>query len=363
MKRSKAKCIGILTSGGDCPGLNAAIRGVAKAAKNTYGMEIVGILDGFTGLVENRIIKMTDADMTDLLTRGGTILGTSRNKPHRMPGADGKKRDMIGAAVETYRRLGLDCLVCIGGDGTAKNAMRLMKKGVNVLTLPKTIDNDIVETDITFGYDSAVAIATEAIDRLHTTASSHHRIILVDIMGHNAGWLALAASLAGGADVCLIPEIPFRFSSVVEALKRRRDRGSRFSLVSVAEGAVAARKLNKLNKRRRKADKEKRACAMSSRELAPLLSEALGIDARVTSLGHVQRGGIPTPTDRLLATQLGTAAARLISEGKFGIMVAVKGDQMVPVPLEKVAGRKKTIPLDHPMIQTARLINLCLGDE
>jgi len=236
---------------------------------------------------------------------------------------------MTGAAIETYRRLDLDCLVCIGGGGTAKVAMHLKKSGLNVLTLPKTIDNDVAETDVTFGFDSAMSIATEALDRLHTTASSHQRIILVDMMGHNTGWLALGASLSGGADVCLIPEIPYHLDRVVEAVAVRREKGRRFSLVAVAEGAV---------------------------------EKALGMESRVTTLGHVQRGGIPSPTDRLLATQLGVKAARLIAEGAYGTMVAIRGEELVPVPLEQVAGRKRTVPLDHPWIQTARLIGLSLGD-
>lgn len=410
MPPSKARCIGILTSGGDCPGLNAAIRGVAKAADGFYGMEVLGILDGFTGLIENRVIHLGDRELSGLLTLGGTILGTSRNKPHRMPMADGSKRDMTGAAVANYRRLHLDCLVCLGGDGTAKNALVLKEAGLNVLMIPKTIDNDVVETDVTFGYDSAMTIATEAIDRLHTTASSHQRIMLVDLMGHNAGWLALGASLAGGADVCLIPEIPFRLDSLIEALEHRRQSGRRFSLISVAEGArptgdacngeilegfaggrgkpKAKDKGEKIkgkdkgkekgkpgekgrgkdadkdqdDGREKPAERDDDGRGISSAMLAPLLEKALGLEARVTTLGHVQRGGIPTPNDRLLATQLGTAAADLVAQGHYNVMVAVRGNQIVPVPLELVAGRKKTIPLDHPLIRTARLVGMCLGD-
>ena len=353
--KRQPRTIGILTSGGDCPGLNAAIRGVAKAVIGTYGMDVIGILDGFTGLVENRVIHLHEHELVGLLTLGGTILGTSRNKPHKMPLADGTFHDMTGAAVENYHRLKLDGLVCIGGGGTAKNALRLQKAGLNVITLPKTIDNDVVETDVSFGYDTAMHIATEAVDRLHTTASSHQRIILVDIMGHNAGWLALGASLAGGADVCLIPEIPFRVEKVIESLAQRRTRGRRFSIVSVAEGArpYAAAEIE--------AGSES-VPPITSALIAIQLQEALGLETRVTTLGHVQRGGMPTSTDRLLATQLGCTAARLISEGVFGVMVAVKGNAFVPVPLERVAGFRKTIPLDDPMIEAARLIGLCLGD-
>lgn len=369
---SKARAIGILTSGGDCPGLNAAIRGVAKAAQGTYGMQVIGFVDGFNGLVENRVMPLTDRELTGLLTLGGTILGTSRNKPHKMPRPDGTTADMTGACVETYRRLGLDCLVCIGGGGTAKNALKLKEAGLNVVNLPKTIDNDVAETDVTFGYDSAMTIATEAIDRLHTTASSHQRIMLVDIMGHNAGWLALAASLAAGADVCLIPEIPYRLDCIIRALEDRRARSRRFSLVAVAEGARPAADQKGLpgaddNAKGGDTDKKHKHAPetehLSSAELAVILEQAVGMETRVTTLGHVQRGGVPTPTDRLLATQLGITAARLIAKGRYGVMVAVKGTEFLPVPLEKVAGRKKTIPLDHPMIETAGMMGLCLGDE
>ncbi|MBN1867124.1 ATP-dependent 6-phosphofructokinase [Candidatus Sumerlaeota bacterium] len=365
--------IGILTAGGDCPGLNAAIRGVAKAAIGTYGMDVVGILDGFTGLVQNRVIHLSDRELTGLLTLGGTMLGTSRDKPHRMAMPDGSTRDMTGAAVETYRRLNLDCLVCIGGDGTAKNALNLAQAGVHIVMLPKTIDNDVAETDITFGHDSARAIATEAIDRLHTTASSHSRIMVVNIMGNNAGWLALGASLAGGADVCLIPEIPYRMESVFDALRRRIAKGRRFSLVSLAEGShpvptkagkrgSAAGKGKKGAKESKSAGKKGPSRATSSRKLAQQIEDELDIPTRVTTLGYVQRGGIPTPTDRLLATQMGTAATRLIVAGRFGVMVALQGGRTVPVALEEVAFKKKTVPLDHPLIEAARLIGLCLGD-
>ena len=356
MSTRKAKCIGVLTSGGDCPGLNAAIRGVAKAASGTYGMEVIGILDGFTGLVENRVMPLTDRELSGLLTLGGTILGTSRNKPHKYPGPDGTLRDMTGACVETYRRLGLDCLVCIGGGGTAKNALQLKKAGLNVVNLPKTIDNDVAETDVTFGYDSAMTIATEAIDRLHSTASSHQRIMLVDLMGHNAGWLALGASIAGGADVCLIPEVPFRVDLIVSALRERREKGRRFSIVSIAEGAVPAEDTDAPEL------VDGSPTTPLSARLGAILSDAIGVETRVTTLGHVQRGGMPSPTDRILATQLGVAAAKMIAEGLYGVMAAVRNNEIVPVPLEKVAGSKKTIPLDHPLIETARLIGICLGD-
>ena len=378
MPPSKARCIGILTSGGDCPGLNAAIRGVAKAANGFYGMEVLGILDGFTGLIENRVIHLGDRELSGLLTQGGTVLGTSRNKPHRMPMADGSKRDMTGAAVANYRRLHLDCLICIGGDGTAKNALVLKEAGLNVLMIPKTIDNDVAETDVTFGYDSAMYIATEAIDRLHTTASSHQRIMLVDLMGHNAGWLALGAGIAGGADVILIPEIPYSVECIAEAIRRRVRSGSNFSIVAVAEGArdpadAVAFAQAEARKRAALPPEEIQAAvaglaaveaahAGNPLRLAAKLEELTGLESRVTILGYVQRGGTPSAADRLLATRLGSAGADLIRDGVFGVMVAARGDGTEPVPLELVAGKRKPVPPDHAWVLTARHVGTCLGD-
>ena len=373
MKKSKTKSIGILTSGGDCPGLNAAIRGVAKAALNEYGMQVIGILDGFRGLVENRTIPLDDAAVSGILTHGGTLLGTSRDKPKKML-MGGEMMDMTATAVKNAQRLGIDCLVCLGGGGTQKNALHLHKTGgLNVLTLPKTIDNDVPETDISFGYDTAMAIATEAIDRLHTTASSHQRLIVCEIMGHNSGWLALGAGVAGGADVILIPEIPYDLDIISTFLKDRRRSGKRFSIIALAEGAYSKdeKPVEEKEEKAPKSGKDKKhkpelTFALveepKASRLARNLQRMTGTDARVTSLGHIQRGGIPTPTDRFLCTQLGTTAARLLAEGVYNVMVAVKGDKCVPVPLEKVAGTKKTVPPDHPWIQSARLVGTCFGN-
>ena len=234
MGRSKTRCIGILTAGGDCPGLNAAIRAVTKAALREFDMKVFGIYDGFRGLVENRTVVLDDAAVSGILTAGGTILGTSRDKPHKML-MGGKTRDMTEVAVENAHRLQIDCLVCLGGGGTQKNALRLQQAGINVMTLPKTIDNDVSGTDVTFGYDTARLIATEAIDRLHTTATSHHRIIVCEIMGHNAGWLALASGVAGGADVILIPELPYDLEVVAQYIRERRRSGKRFSIIAVSD--------------------------------------------------------------------------------------------------------------------------------
>jgi 6-phosphofructokinase 1 len=413
MPKSKTRCVGILTSGGDCPGLNAAIRGVVKAAIGGYGIKCVGILDGFRGLVENRTIPLDDRAVSGVLTMGGTILGTSRDKPHKMP-MGGKVCDMTSVAVENAKRLQIDCLVCLGGAGTQKNANRLRVAGLNVVTLPKTIDNDIWNTDTTFGYDTALDIASEAIDRLHTTATSHQRIIVVEIMGHKAGWLTLGAGIAGGADVILLPEIPYDEMRVAEHLLERSRHGKRFSIVAVAEGArsleeakaaaqaetaKAERKKEKKDRRKqqRKPADEAEARVRKAAEidddytptetvlikrgagapveatfhsvqepkasrLARALQRLTGTEARVTTLGHVQRGGTPSASDRMLCTRLGTTAAELIAAGRYGCMVAVKGDDIVPVPLEDVAGKLKLVPQDHAMVRSARLVGTCMGD-
>ena len=393
--KNKTRCIGILTAGGDCPGLNAAIRGVAKAALH-FGIKVVGIQDGFRGLVENRTVLLTDPMVSGILTTGGTLLGTSRDKPHKMQ-MGSKMMDMTDVAIANARRLQIDCLVCLGGNGTQKNALHLARRGgLNVLTLPKTIDNDVAETDTTFGFDTAMHIATEAIDRLHTTATSHHRIIVCEIMGHSAGWLALGAGIAGGADVILIPEIPYDMKSVVESLVARRQHGKRFSIIAVAEGAIsrseaAARdaasgdsdgeKARGRDKKERKAAKKAKAAKKSGDEPAILgpdgvhlvqepmasriareIQQLTGIEARVTSLGHVQRGGSPTAADRLLCTRLGTRAGQLLKDGVYNVMVAVKGDDCVAVPLESVAGVTKRVTEDHPWVHTARLVGTCLGE-
>jgi 6-phosphofructokinase 1 len=374
---SKIKRIGILTAGGDSPGLNAAIRGVGKAALGYYGMEIVGFRDGFRGLVENRRINLDRTALSGILTVGGTILGTSRDKPHRME-IDGRTKDMTGVIKENLKKWGIDCVVCLGGGGTQKSALRLHKAGINVITLPKTIDNDVAMTDATFGYATALDIATEAIDRLHSTAHSHHRIIVAEIMGHRAGWLTLGAGLAGGADVVLIPEIPYDVEKIAEAIGQRSKRGSNFSIVAVAEGAMSrddARTFDAADKKLERAktlnDKiaAKRAIAAlevrhqdNTLRLTHHLEELTQLESRVTILGHVQRGGTPCAADRILATRLGTACADLIAKGQFGVMVASRGEFAEPVPLNQVAGKRKSVPRDHPWIETARRLGTCLGD-
>ncbi len=375
-----AKQIGILTAGGDSPGLNAAIRGVGKAAGGAFGMNVIGFRDGFRGLVENRTVFLDRAALSGILTLGGTILGTSRDKPHRMP-MGGKEMDMTDVIVANYEKHNLDALVCLGGGGTQKNAYRLMQKGLNVITLPKTIDNDVARTDVTFGFDTALSIATQAIDRLHSTAHSHHRIIVVEVMGHNAGWLALGAGIAGGADVILIPEIPYDVDKVAEAILERSRSGKGFSIVAVSEGAIEKSDYEaihaieeQIRAAREKGDKalrkklRKKLDALyahqgdSTVRLARRLEELTRLESRVTILGHLQRGGTPTAADRLLATRLGTACADYVEKGVFGVMVAARGEYTEPVPLEEVAGHRKTVPIDHPWIVSARRIGTNMGD-
>ncbi len=370
-----SKCVGILTAGGDCPGLNAAIRAVARPLIDLYGTDVLGFRDGFRGLVENRYVRFEPGSLSGMLTIGGTILGTSRDKPHKMI-VGNAEMDMTDVAVENYQKQHLDALVCLGGGGTQKNALRLAQKGLNIITLPKTIDNDVGCTDLSFGFDTAVSIATDAIDRLHSTAESHNRVILVGIMGHNAGWLTLGSGIAGGADVILIPEIPYDVSAVADAIIARTRKGKRFSILAVAEGAIERLRKDKGSKSKN-AKKEKKLSDEDAElveallpvggentvRLARDLQERTGIEMRITSLGHLQRGGTPSATDRLLATRLGTACAQLIQERKYGVMVALRGSDTVPVPLEEVAGNRKTVPVDHPWIQAARLVGTSLGDH
>jgi 6-phosphofructokinase len=372
----KTKRIGILTAGGDSPGLNAAIRGFGKAAL-TNGWEIVGFRDGIRGLVENRTVTLDSRALSGILTVGGTILGTSRDKVHKFQVGD-EVIDARKIVVENCEKLGIDAVVLLGGGGTAKNAMRLADAGLNVITLPKTIDNDIARTDTSFGFATAMEIATEAVDRLHSTAHSHHRIILSEIMGHRAGWLTLGAGIAGGADVILLPEIPYTVESVAETIKRRMKNGSTFSVVAVAEGArdvrdaadyEAARLLVKAAttpEAQRAAKAHLANVEDSQREhtfkLARELEAATGLESRVSILGYVQRGGIPCAADRLLASRLGTAAAEAVAQGQFGCMVAARGEGTELVPLEEVAGKIKLVPTDHEWIHTARMLHTGLGD-
>ncbi len=369
------KSIGILTAGGDSPGLNAAIRGIGKAAIRSHDMNVLGFRDGFRGLMQNRFVRLDGETLSGILTKGGTILGAGREKPHKMD-VGGQVMDMTNVMLENFEALALDALICLGGGGTAKNALRLSQSGMPVLTLPKTIDNDVWGTDMTFGFDTALNIATEAIDRLHSTAHSHHRIIVVEVMGHNAGWLALGAGVAGGADVILIPEIPYSVEAIAKSILERKAAGSTFSIVVVSEGAMECTEHDRMQALKAlvksgagdadRAAEEYAALAdlqpSGTDRLAHSLEELTGLEARVTILGHVQRGGTPSPVDRLLATRLGIAAAHLVAADVSGVMVAIRGDETVPVPLGEVAGKRRAVPVDHPWIDAARSLGVGFGD-
>jgi len=361
MKRSTR--VGLVTSGGDCQGLNAAIRGVGKALMQYVdNVEVFGMYDGYRGLIDSDYKYMEDRDFSGILTEGGTILGTSRQR--YIPGkaiVDEQGNDLMPAMLDTYNRLNLDCLVVMGGNGTQKSAKLLMDAGMNVVTLPKTIDNDIWGTDTTFGFQSAVDIGSNVIDYIHSTASSHSRIFLVELMGRDAGWLTLNAGIASGADIILIPEIPYDFDKIVGGIEQRKKRGRNFTIIAVAEGAVSITD-KQLSEEERRRVKEASGHSTISYHLASQLEKITGQETRVTVPGHYQRGGPPCPYDRILATQFGTAAAKLIRERKYGYMVGIQHGEIVPVPLEDAASRTKFLPTDHPLIQVARDIGIFFGD-
>ena len=344
-KKNKPQRIGILTAGGDCPGINAAIRGVGKTAIVKYGMTVFGISDGFLGMINNEYAELTERDLSGILTMGGTILGTSREKPFKSTGKkknDVNKPDLI---KKHYEKLGLDCLVCIGGNGTLKTASLLSKEGLHVVGIPKTIDNDVWGTDITFGFDSAVNIATEAIDRLHSTANSHKRIMLIELMGHNAGWIALYSGIAAGGDVILIPEIPYNENKIAEYLLRRSRENKPYSIVVVAEGIMNPGKERSV------------AHYLSNR-----ISEITGLETRETVLGYIQRGGTPSPMDRVLATRYGTAAADMIAGRDYGKMIALRNNVIVSVPLSETAGKLNLVDPFDPLVIQSRSMGTSFGD-
>jgi 6-phosphofructokinase 1 len=352
--------IGLLTGGGDAPGLNAVIRAVVKAAASR-GIEIVGIEDGFAGLIEpGRSRPLTLRDMPGILRRGGTILGTTnRRNPLAYAVPPGGVVDHSARSVQTFHDLGLDALVVIGGDGTLAIAHEFHQRGIPLVAVPKTIDNDIVETDCTFGFDSAVGFATDAIDRLHTSAESHHRIMVVEVMGRYTGWIALHAGIAGGADIIVIPEIPYRLEPLVQLILARERLGARFSIVVAAEGARPVGG-DVIVQEPGSAAAAERLGGIGAR-LAAELETATGKEARSVLLGHLQRGGPPTSADRVLATRFGARAVELVTEGKWGTMVALHGQDLVPVPLAAVAGRIRTVPLDCDLIRLARAIGMGFG--
>lgn len=363
MQKSVTKTCGILTSGGDAPGLNAAIRGVARTAIDVYGMKVIGFEHGYRGLIENRSRILQPSEFSGILAQGGTILGTSREKPFKDKNwCDDGGICAVDMIKDTYRKMELDCLVVLGGNGTNTTGALLSQEGLNVIGLPKTIDNDIVETDITFGFHTALCVATDAIDRLHSTASSHNRVMVIEVMGHKAGWLSLYSGVAGGGDVVLLPEIPYRIESIARHLEARVKSGKTFSIIVVAEGALSVEEA-KMDKKTYKKTREAMSGSGSiGYRVAREIEAATGQEARVTVLGYLQRGGTPVAFDRVLASQFGTAAANMLADGDYGKMVALRDNQLVGVPLEKVANRIKTVPLDHRMIETARDVGTCLGD-
>ena len=355
------KRIGILTSGGDCPGLNAAIRGVAKASYGMFECEIIGIKEGFKGLINDEYKVMQPSDFSGILTRGGTILGTARTPFKKMRLIEEDNVDKVKNMVDNYEKLKLDCLVTLGGNGTHKNANLLREEGLNIIGLPKTIDNDIWGTDMTFGFHSAVDIATEVIDRIHTTADSHDRVMLVELMGHKAGWLTLYAGIAGGADVILIPEIPYSEEAVIESLRKRHTKGKNFSILAVAEGALNVEEAH-LTKKEFTKVRENMPYPTVSYRLADEITKALGVETRVTIPGHQQRGGSPSPYDRILATNLGAYAAELIAEEKYGRTVALVNNSITSNPLEEVSGKLKLVDKENHMIVTGKLVGVGFGE-
>jgi 6-phosphofructokinase 1 len=336
--------VGILSAGGDCPGINAAIRGVGKTAIIEYGMKVIGISSGFSGLIEKDYMELTEDNLSGILTMGGTVLGTSREKPFKNKHLFKKDIDKPKIIKKNYDDLGLDCLVCIGGNGTMTTAALLANEGLNVIGIPKTIDNDIWGTDQTFGFDSAVSIATEAIDRLHTTANSHKRIMVIELMGNTAGWLTLYAGIAGGGDIILIPEIEYQEEAIIKCLKRRVSRKKPYSIVVVAEGI------------------RKPAKKSAAHHLSQLIQDNTGFETRETILGYNQRGGTPSAIDRILATRLGSFAASMIAEKKYGGMVSLLNNEMAFIPLTEVMNKKKMVPVNHPLIIKGRRIGTSFGD-
>ncbi len=339
----KPQRIGILTAGGDCPGINAAIRGVGKTAIVRHGMEVLGISSGFSGLINKEVSELTESALSGILTLGGTILGTSREKPFKKSGSLGIDKPRI--IKKNYKDLRLDCIVCIGGNGTQKTANLLSEEGLNVIGIPKTIDNDVFGTDFTFGFDSALTIATDAIDRLHTTANSHKRIMVIEVMGHNAGWLTLYAGLAGGGDVILLPELKQDLKAVNRYLLDRAYKKKPYSIVVVAEGIERPSEFSS-----------------AADYIAGMIENGTRIETRKTILGYIQRGGSPSPMDRILATRFGSHAVDLISKENYGRMVTNVGGQTSSIPLKDVAGKTRLVPVDHSLILKARSLDICMGD-
>ncbi len=354
--------IGMLTSGGDCQALNAAMRGVAKTLFNSSEqVELFGFLEGYKGLIYGKYKMLASSDFSGILTKGGTILGSSRMPFKNMREPDENGLDKVEAMKHNYYKLNLDCLVVLGGNGTHKTANLLREEGLNVVTLPKTIDNDLWGTDMTFGFQSAVDIATQCIDQIHTTAASHGRVFIVEVMGHKVGYLTLNAGMAGGADIILIPEIPYDINKVIDAIKKRSERGSSFTILAVAEGAIS-KEIAALSKKEFKKYMADYKYPSVSYEIAEKITKKSGLEVRVTVPGHTQRGGSPNSYDRVFASRLGAEAARLIMKKQYGFMVGYRNREIVKVPLEEVAGKLKMVDPDSDIIREAKMLGISFGD-
>ena len=352
--------IGILTSGGDCPGLNACIRGVARASYSMFDTEIVGIQDGYAGLIAGDYKEMKQSDFSGILTLGGTILGTRRTPFRNMRVVSEDGVDKVKAMKANYKKMKLDCLVTLGGNGTHKTANLLAEEGMNVIGLPKTIDNDIYGTDVTFGFHTAVDIATEVIDRIHTTASSHRRCMVIEIMGNKAGWLTLYSGIAGGADIILIPELPYNIENVCAAIQKRSEQGKTFSILAVAEGVYDVGEAA-MKKKERAAARAAAGERTATNRIARQIEEATGFETRVCVPGHMQRGGSPSAYDRVLATEFGTYAAKLVEADHYGVAVAMKNNIVTENALKDIAGKTKLVPETCDMLTVARRMGVSLG--
>ena len=355
--KSVTRTFGILTAGGDCPGLNAAIRGVCRPAYDLYHMNILGIAGGYRGLISGDIRPLQPKDFSGILTRGGTILGTSREKPFK---SNEIGEDKVQEIKDNYRKYKLDALVVLGGNGTNTTGYLLAQEGLNILGLPKTIDNDIEGCERSFGFHSAMAICTDAIDRLHSTAESHNRVMVIETMGRKAGWLALYSGIAGGGDVIIIPEIPYDIKAIGLHLAERAKTGKTFSIVVVAEGALSVEEAKMEKKDRKKLRAEATYPSISYR-VAKEIEEETGMETRATVLGYVQRGGIPSASDRVLATRFGTAAADLLAKGEYGKMISQVANEIEPIDLSVPAGKTKKVPRNDPILDTATAVGTCLG--
>jgi ATP-dependent phosphofructokinase / diphosphate-dependent phosphofructokinase len=350
------KRIGILTGGGDCPGLNAVIRAAVRTLIRDHGMEVAGIQLGFEGLLTKAIQPLTLESVRGVLPKGGTLLRTTnRGNPFEMP-CEGGTEDRSSECVDNIHELGIDGIIAIGGDGTLRIAQRLCEMGIPMVAVPKTIDNDLEATDYTFGFHTAVAVATDAVDRLHTTAESHDRVMILEVMGRNAGWIALHSGLGGGADIILIPEIPYRPQAIVEMIAERQSEGAKFDIIVVAEGA------KRIGGEEAYLDKATRRLGGIAYQVAADIQQHIDLEIRVTVLGHIQRGGSPIAYDRVLATRFGKAAADLVAQKKFGHMVALRGDTIVDVPIADAVSRPKYVDPDGHMVATARSVGISFGD-